>query len=204
MEHLKSRLLNSALSLTLLLQLPLLTTANANAKPHHLPRQPGLSVSALRTEYKEDPLGIDATRPRLSWQIHSLPADERGVTQSAFQVRVALSLRELQLGKNLVWDSGQVKSDDSIQQLMAVHHCGPDEILLAGACLNREGQASEWSAIANWEMGLLALPLEGNLIEPGLLDDPSKSGRRPCCGESSLNGVVEARAPMSPATAKCS
>src|SRR5215468_4448104 len=69
-----------------------------------------VSVTTLRTEFKENPLGIDAHEPRLSWQLRS---DARGVMQSAYQVRVASSERDLREGRNLVWDSGQVTSDES-------------------------------------------------------------------------------------------
>src|SRR6266849_9520409 len=62
-----------------------------------------LKLTALRAEYKKNPLGIDAREPRLSWQIQ---ANGRGVMQSAYHVRVARSERDLREGHNLVWDSG--------------------------------------------------------------------------------------------------
>src|SRR6266576_6311599 len=104
MEYLKSRFLNSALALSLLLSL-LAPTGETYAMADRQRIEPRLSVVVLRTEYKEDPLGIDVTRPRLSWQLQSLQPDQRSVTQSAYQVLVAPSLHELQLGRNLVWDS---------------------------------------------------------------------------------------------------
>ena len=51
-------------------------------------RQRALRVVGLRTEYKENPLGIDARKPRLSWQ---LVVRGRGVRQSAYEIRVARS-----------------------------------------------------------------------------------------------------------------
>ncbi len=176
--------------------LPLLAlpTGQTYARAYRLRMEPRLSVTRLRTEYKEDPLGIDETRPRLSWQLQSLQANERGVTQSAYQVRVAPSLRELQLGKNLLWDSGEVQSNDSTQQAYA----GP--ALRSGQrCYwhvrvwNGQGQASEWSAPAYWEMGLLSAPdWKASWIEPELREDDSKSGPAPMMRrEFKLNGVVE-------------
>ena len=51
------------------------------------PKAPRRSwASRLRTEYKENPLGIDARKPRLSWQLVS---SGRGVRQSAYEIRVA-------------------------------------------------------------------------------------------------------------------
>ena len=47
-----------------------------------------LRVVRLRCEYLVNPLGIDETRPRLSWNIES---DRRGARQTAWRVRVASS-----------------------------------------------------------------------------------------------------------------
>src|SRR5262245_59384250 len=75
-----------------------------------------VSVIALRTEYKANPLGIDEKAPRLFWQIQ---ADRRGVTQSAYEVHVAASQRDLQRKGALLWDSGRVTSDQSADVLYA-------------------------------------------------------------------------------------
>ena len=45
-----------------------------------------LKLTGLRTEYKENPLGIDSRKPRLSWQ---LQASGRGTAQAAYHIRVA-------------------------------------------------------------------------------------------------------------------
>ena len=72
-----------------------------------------LKLTGLRTEYKENPLGIDARVPRLSWQLQS---NGRGVMQAAYQIRVAKTGADLQSGRNLVWDSGKVSSDESLHR----------------------------------------------------------------------------------------
>src|SRR5262245_8457686 len=91
--------------LTILLLMSLLPIASISAS------QSPLKLVELRTEYKENPLGIDSRKPRLSWQ---LLASGRAVMQSAYQVRVARSERDVRAGSNLVWDSGQVNSDASV------------------------------------------------------------------------------------------
>src|SRR5262245_46223077 len=58
-----------------------------------------LQVGFLRTKYKENPLKIDARKPRLSWQ---LQASSRGVMQSAYQIRVATSEGALKSGSPLL------------------------------------------------------------------------------------------------------
>src|SRR2546426_8634814 len=70
-----------------------------------------LKLVGLRTEYQENPLGIDTRKPRLSWQIQS---GGRRVIQSAYQVRVARSERSLRNASDMLWDSGRINSDESI------------------------------------------------------------------------------------------
>jgi alpha-L-rhamnosidase len=53
----------------------------------------------LRCEFRVNPLGIDAARPRLSWVMTS---SDRGARQTAYQVIV-----------DGVWGSGKVESDQS-------------------------------------------------------------------------------------------
>ncbi|HEX4349387.1 MAG TPA: alfa-L-rhamnosidase, partial [Verrucomicrobiae bacterium] len=71
-----------------------------------------LGVGELRCEHLIDPLGIDATQPRLSWMLES---DKRDVTQSAFQIFVASSEKKLGQNTGDLWDSGKVASRETIQ-----------------------------------------------------------------------------------------
>ena len=65
----------------------------------------------LICEYLHDPLGVDAARPRLSWQLES---GGRGVVQKAYQVLVASTDAGLAADQPDVWDSGRVESDQSL------------------------------------------------------------------------------------------
>jgi alpha-L-rhamnosidase len=150
-----------------------------------------LAVSTLRTEYKEDPLGIDAHEPRLSWQIHG---EGRGVMQVAYQIHVAQNERDLRQGKNLTWDSGRVNTDESTLRPYA----GPS--LQSGQRYYwrvrvwvANGTSSDWSDVAYWEMGLLsAADWQTSWIEPDLTEDAKKSNPAPMLRrEFQLNGVVE-------------
>jgi alpha-L-rhamnosidase len=105
-----------------------------------------VSVANLRCEYKVDPLGIDVTAPRLSWQLRS---EARGVVQSAYQVQVTRDGRT-------AWDTGRVASDRSVQ----VPYAGPAlessrRYTWRVRVWDGAGRASAWSAPASWEMGLL-------------------------------------------------
>ena len=101
-----------------------------------------LAPTALRCEYKTDPLGIDTPAPRLSWVLES---PERNAVQSAYQIVTDL------------WDSGKVQSAQSVH----VPYAGPE--LTSGQRVSwkvrvwdEQGQPSQWSEPAIWQMGLLS------------------------------------------------
>ncbi len=139
---------------------------------------PPLSVDHLRVEYHENPLGLGVRAPRFSWWIRG---DERGIVQGDYQMRVARSAADLARGTKLVWDSGRVKSGESTLR----PYGGP--ALDARAryqwqvrVWDGQGRASNWSAPAWWEMGLLS-PSDwtAKWIEADIPDDPSQPGPSP-------------------------
>src|SRR5210317_2284052 len=70
-----------------------------------------LKPVGLRCEYLVNPLGVDVVKPRLSWVCKS---SERGQRQTAYRVLVASSSEKLKKDIGDLWDSGVVKSDQSI------------------------------------------------------------------------------------------
>ena len=70
-----------------------------------------LAVHKLVCEYRDNPLGIDVTRPRLSWQLQS---DRRGVKQAAYRILAASDPDLLEDGNADLWDSGRLESDRSV------------------------------------------------------------------------------------------
>ena len=64
-------------------------------------------VLNLRCESQCDPIGIDVSQPRLSWQ---LAGDRRGIWQAAYRITVSSEPE----GEPDLWDSGKVASDQSI------------------------------------------------------------------------------------------
>jgi alpha-L-rhamnosidase len=130
----------------------------------------------LCCEYKENPIGIDVARPRLSWQIVS---DVRGTVQSAYQVQVAGSQAALE-AEDLLWDSGKVASDASIHRVYegpapaSEQHCAWRVRAWDG-----NDQPSAWSEPAFWEMGLLApSDWQASWIQPDIKEDTTTS--QPC------------------------
>jgi len=115
------------------------------------PAQPaaGFCATDLRCEYRLNPLGIDVSRPRLSWK---LACDQRGQKQTAYQIRVT------DADRNTLWDTGKIESDRSIH----VEYAGrPLSSRLRCTwqvrVWDKDGEPSPWSAAAWWEMGLLEL-----------------------------------------------
>ncbi len=114
----------------------------------------GLAVKNLRCEYREDPLGIETTEPRLSWTVAS---SRRGQVQTAYRILVASKRALLAGGSADLWDSGVVTSDQTTQ---VVYRGKP---LTSGMqCLwkvrvwDKNEKASPWSRPASWTMGLLS------------------------------------------------
>ena len=149
------------------------------------------TVSALRCEYKTNPLGIDVPRPRLSWQLKSA---DRGVVQSAYQLQVATDRPAFNTTENQQWDTGRVNSDQSVQ----VVYQGP---ALESArryywrvrVWDGAGEASPWSEPAWWEMGLLQ-PSEWSAewITPNWKEKPGRSQPSPLLREEfTVSGPVE-------------
>jgi alpha-L-rhamnosidase len=134
-------------------------------------------VTQLKCEYKVNPIGIDINKPRVSWKILS---PERSVMQSAYQIRAAASAESLTAGKELLWDSGKVKSEQSIH----VVYAGPElasrqRVYWQVRIWDNKGYQSEWSQTSFWEMGLLhSKDWQSQWIEPNLVEDPSASN--PC------------------------
>jgi alpha-L-rhamnosidase len=112
-----------------------------------------VSVGDLRCENLENPLGIDATQPQFSWILDSSEHNQR---QTAFQILVASSEKNLEAGNGDLWNSGKVDSDQSVQ----VKYAGKP-LISAEACFwrvrvwDKDGKVSAWSRPAYWSMGLL-------------------------------------------------
>jgi alpha-L-rhamnosidase len=107
----------------------------------------------LECESLVTPLGMDAEKPTLSWQLR----DTRdGAKQTAYEVQVASSAANLAAGKADVWDSGKVESSDSI----GVAYGGPaiqasKRYFWRVMVWDRDGKAYPASDATWWETGLL-------------------------------------------------
>ncbi|UQZ81832.1 Bacterial alpha-L-rhamnosidase [Paenibacillus konkukensis] len=112
-----------------------------------------MKITDLKTEYFENPLGLDTRKPRFSWIMES---EAYGLVQTAYQVMAATSVQRLKDDAPDVWDSGKVLSDQSV-------HVEYDGSPLASRQVyywkvrvwDGEDQPSAWSGIARYSMGIL-------------------------------------------------
>lgn len=70
-----------------------------------------VQLQRLRCELLTNPEGIDATAPRLSWELGSAA---RGLTQTAYQVLVASTPEKLAADEGDLWNSGKVGAGQSV------------------------------------------------------------------------------------------
>lgn len=109
--------------------------------------------TGLRTEYAVNPLGLETTHPHLSWK---LAATQRNARQAAYQILVASSPELLQQAKPDLWNSGRVKSDQSIQIPYQGKPLGSRQrCFWTVRVWDTQGEPTAYSAPASWEIGLL-------------------------------------------------
>ena len=127
------------------------TTATAAAKSQQpiVPPKP----QHLMCEFIVDPLGIDTTHPRLSWQLTS---QSRGVAQWAYRILVASEPAILDHEHGDLWNSGIVRSEE------CTHVVYQGLALRSGMrCYwkvqiwGQNGMSGDFSEPAVWEMGIL-------------------------------------------------
>jgi alpha-L-rhamnosidase len=113
---------------------------------------PNIGLQNLRCEMLVNPLGIDATQPRLSWEV---TASVRDVQQTAYHILVATSIEKLNANIGDLWDSGNVKSDVSIQVPYKGKALGSRVQCFWKVKITTNKGQSNWSKPAHWSMGLL-------------------------------------------------
>lgn len=126
----------------------------------------------LRCAYRTNPIGIDETRPGLTW---TLKGTGRGRTQSAYRILVASSREMLRSGTGDVWDTGKVQSDRTahIPYSGAPLQSG-ERYYWKVKVWDGDGDPSAWSKPAMWSMGLLrSLDWKAKWIGP--VDKPDSS-----------------------------
>ncbi len=117
----------------------------------------GLRVARLRCEYRRDPLGIEVTQPRLTWEVVAAEPSVRGRRQTAYEVIVARSIERLRQQEGDLWNSGKVQSDRTVhvayqgKPLKSRTRC-----YWKVRVWDERDRVSTWSEPAMWSMGLPA------------------------------------------------
>lgn len=127
----------------------LATGASATAAAHAADVAP----TTLRTQDMRAPIGIDVTRPTLSWR---LDGGARGAAQSAYEIRAASSAERLAAGEADLWSSGRVASartSDVAWEGAPLHSRA--RVHWQVRTWDQHGAVSDWSAPARFELGLL-------------------------------------------------
>ena len=113
-----------------------------------------ISVHRLTCEQEENPVGIETTKPRFSWQILS---QNRNFNQVAYQIIVAESLEQLAANNGTIWNSGKVDTSMSILVTFAGKRLESMKLYFWKVRIwDETGQVSPWSLPQQYTMGLLS------------------------------------------------
>ncbi len=110
------------------------------------------NIGHLTCEYRNNPLGIDVTTPRFSWQLQT---DRRGAKQTAYRIFVASQENLLSDDNADLWDSGSVKSGESIHVVYAGKKLSSRQRAYWKVTVWDETGAANESETAWFEIGLL-------------------------------------------------
>ena len=111
-----------------------------------------VEVTRLQVEMKSNPLGIDVAQPRFSWQIAS---DKPDLMQVGYRIQVAASPEDLQSGKNLLWDSGEITSDCSLFIPYEGEMLQSRQSYYWRVKVKTNQSARDWSEVQMWSMAIL-------------------------------------------------
>ncbi|MBD5781633.1 family 78 glycoside hydrolase catalytic domain [Pelagicoccus sp. NFK12] len=106
----------------------------------------------LKANSRINPIGLDDSTPRLSWQL----ADKRyGAAQSSYQIQ-ASSRKDAWDASDLLWDTGRVQSDRSLH----LPYGGPNlqsgqQVFWRTRIWDAWKKVGPWSEVASFETGLL-------------------------------------------------
>ncbi|MDD4515225.1 alpha-L-rhamnosidase [Massilibacteroides sp.] len=109
-------------------------------------------LSDIWVEMQENPEGIGVLQPRFSWKIAS---DKPDLMQTAYQIDVAASEKELDKASALLWSSGKVTSDQSLLIPYAGNKLESGKKYYWRLTVWTNTGESYKSDVQHWSMGLL-------------------------------------------------
>lgn len=112
-----------------------------------------VSIENLKCEYLENPIGIDRTEPRLSWELIS---NKNNFEQKAYQIIASSSLENLNKNIGDLWDSKKVISSTSNQiKYIGKELTSRQRVFWKVKVWDNYNIESKWSKQGFFEMGLL-------------------------------------------------
>lgn len=120
-----------------------------------------LKLQNLRTENQQNPIGIDAEKPRFSWELVS---EKKNVKQIAYEIQV-------KNGRNVIWNSGKVNAETSIFNAYQGEKLPSNtRFTWQVRAWDNQGQTSEW-ATANFQTALNKGDWKAKWISSGFVND---------------------------------
>lgn len=120
-----------------------------------------LKLYDLRTEYRRDPLGIDARAPRFSWKLQS---DRQNVAQKSCRITVTGPA-------GTVWDSGTIESDRSVALRYEGEELKPRTLYSVRVCVTDDEKENS-EITGRFETGLMSAEnWQADWITHGFEDD---------------------------------
>ena len=115
----------------------------------------GLVPYMLRCEALVNPLAIESKSPQLSWSLKAESADARNLRQTAYRIQVVSSRSGFSQSKYLLWDTGKVLSNDTFGiKYAGVALKSRQDVWWRVQVWNQDGEASKWSEVASFKVGL--------------------------------------------------
>jgi alpha-L-rhamnosidase len=111
-----------------------------------------LVVRELTCDHKNNPVGIDNRKPRLSWKIYG---SGNSIMQTSYSIRVSTDKKFS--SDKIVWQTDKVESDESILRPYSGKDLKSEQRYYWQVRIwDNKGRVSKWSEPAFWEMGLLS------------------------------------------------
>ncbi|MCP9612608.1 glycoside hydrolase family 78 protein [Coprobacter sp. LH1063] len=111
----------------------------------------GVKLKNLRVEMQNEPLGLEIKTPRFMWQLSS---HNPGLVQKSYRIVVAENPSDLKKQENLLWDSGEVFSDNMLFIPYAGKPLSPGKDYYWKVRVKTNQGRTDWSDVKKWSTGL--------------------------------------------------
>lgn len=111
-----------------------------------------IEIINLKCEHLENPIGIDESYPRFTWQLES---ENPGSLQNAYQLVVGTKKADVAIGKGNIWESGTVNSSVIPVVFKGVELQPFSRYFWSVRVQDEKGEWSGWSPVAWFETGMM-------------------------------------------------